>query len=132
MAKNIIEIIQEDDPSYDPLALALSKTPFVGRKLWEAATDRIYFDGYYGPINADEWKEQDGRKPYSVSEALKIVSKVLDNVEDYWEIQYCAGDETETVCTGHRDWNSKVDASEIKAALVSPWYKEIYGVGYPS
>lgn len=127
--KTVIGLIQEDDPSYDPLTPALEKAG-VSKELWEAATDRIYFDGYYGPVNPEEWKEQDGREPSRISEAINIVAKVLENVGDYWEIQYCAGDETETVCTGHRDWDSKVDASEIKRALI-PWYSTIYGVGYP-
>lgn len=117
MSKTIIQEIQDDDPSFDPLGLALKKTPFVSRKLWDAATDRVYFDGYYGPINPEEWKEQDGRKPYSVKEALKIIIRVLDNVERYY--------------VNDGEYEGYVDAGDIKAALVAPWYKEIYGQRYP-
>jgi hypothetical protein len=132
MNKNVIQRIQDEDPSYDPLAIALKKTPFVSRKLFDAAADRIYFDGYYGPVSSAEWEEQDGRKPYTVSKALIIVAKVLDNIEDYYEIEYCDEDETDTTCTGHRIWDSMVYADDIKAALVAPWYSEIYGTRYPT
>lgn len=114
--KSIIEEIQEDDPSYDPLEEALSKTHgYVSRKLWHAACDRVYYDGYYGPISSDDWKEQDGRKPYTVKEAIEILAKVLGYVEPYYD----------------DDRMVSVEASEIRAALV-PFYKEIYGVRYPS
>ena len=115
----VIDEIQNEDPSYDPLTYALIEAN-ISRKTWEAATDRVYFDGYYGPISASDWEEQDGREPYTVSEALKIISTVLDEVEDY-----------KTDYDVH-DWDYMVDASDIKAALVSPWFKEIYGYGYPS
>lgn len=134
--KSIIEEIQDDDPSFDPLALALAKTPFVGKKLWLAACDRVYFDGYYGPINPVEWKEQDGRKPYSVKEALEIIAKVLENVEDYRDTRYCGDpyfvvhdEEYGIECEGHLV--TIAEANDIKAALVEPWYREIYGVRFP-
>lgn len=141
MNKSLIAMIQEDDPSYDPLALALKKTPFVGFKLWQAACDRVYYDGYYGPINNLEWEEQDGRKPYSVKEAIRIIARVLANVEDVWEFEYCdtiqmqaefdesfEWDSCEN-CKGHRG-NKIASAEDIRADLV-PFYREIYGVGYP-
>lgn len=113
--KNIIEQIQDDDPSYDPLKQALSKVPFVGMKQWVAACDRVYMDGYYGPLNDEEWKEQDGREPSNVGDAIRLIAKVLDKVDDYGEYY----DEF------------YVESREIKAALV-PWYREIYGVRFPS
>lgn len=119
--KNIIEQIQEDDPSYDPLAIPLRRAHY-SRRMFNAACDRIYSDGYYGPINPQEWAEQDGRKPYYVSSALKIVAKVLQEVESYIDSE---------------DWASTgmdvryFDADDIRAALVSPWYQEIYGTRYP-
>lgn len=116
MHKNIIEQIQEDDPSFDPLGFALHKSKFT-KEQWNSATDRIYIDGYYGPINPSEWEEQDGRTPYSVGEALSIVAKILDEVEDY-RFQ-------------DDEWDTIVYAEDIKAALVHPWYKEIYGVRFP-
>lgn len=110
--KNIIEQIQDDDPSYDPLkrALVLSKTD---RDLWNAACSRVYSDGYYGPISPAEWEEQDGRKPYTVKEAIEVIKTVLNQVEPY-QIE-----------------NEVIDDSEIKAALI-PFWREIYGTGYPS
>lgn len=138
MSKTIIEIIQEDDPNWNPLTDALRKTPFIGPALWKAACDRVYMDGYYGPLSDSDWEEQDGRKPYSVSSAMKIIAKVLDNVEPYKVMQYCddlqfdpdvdENDLCEDECIGHE--TERIDASDIKAALI-PWYKEIYGVRFP-
>lgn len=127
--KSLIETIRENDPSYNPLtgALVLAK---VDRDTWNAACSRVYSDGYYGPISDEDWKEQDGRKPYSVKEAIKIIATVLANVEDYYEFEFCEPGSTDTNCAGHRIFDSKVDASVIRAELI-PFYKEIYGVGYP-
>jgi len=111
--QGVIEYIQAElDTEYDPLALALSKAK-ISKKTWLAACDRVYFDGYYGPVNDAEWKEQDGRKPYSVKAAMVTIAKVLDNVQDYRD-----------------DGDVIADAHEIRKELV-PWYREIYGVGYP-
>lgn len=112
--KNLIEQIQDEDPSFDPLGVALRRSHY-SRAIYNAACDRIYIDGYYGPVSATEWKEQDGRKPYYVSSALQIVGKVLSEVEDYGEY--------------YDDFY--VEADDIRAALVSPWFKEIYGTRYP-
>lgn len=117
MSKTIIDEIQDNDPSYDPLALALEKTPDVDKDLWKAATDRVYFDGYYGPLSPSDWEEQDGRKPYTLAEALTIIAKVLENVERYY--------------LNDGEYEGYIDASEIKAALIAPWFSEIYGQRYP-
>lgn len=112
--KSIIEYIQDDDPSFDPLSQALTESN-VNRDLWTAACDRVFTDGYYGPISNEEWKEQDGREPYSVKDAIEVLKKVLDKVDDY-------RDEDRSVIA---------DAHEIKKALV-PFWREIYGSSYPS
>jgi hypothetical protein len=130
MNKNIIGIIQENDPSYDPLALALTKSN-IERDTWRAACSRVYYDGYYGPISNEDWLEQDGREPSSVEEATNIIAHVLEKVESYYELEFCEEGTTDTVCTGHSNWDTKVNADEIRAALI-PFYKEIYGVGYPT
>src|SRR5574339_492524 len=140
--QELIHMIQADDPSYDPVALALKKTPFVGVDLFAAACDRVYFDGYYGPIDPVEWKEQDGRKLYTILAARKIIARVLANVEDYKDIQYC-GDpyyfnhsaeegynyENAHECQGHE--YGRVLAEDIRAEIVY-WWREIYPERYPS
>lgn len=102
-------------------------------------------DGYYGPLNDEEWREQDGREPSNVNEAIKVIANVLDKVEDVWTTEYCDNlrmqlEEDEDLseydfcevgeCKGHRT-DLMAPSSEIKAALV-PWYSQIYGERYPS
>lgn len=116
--KSIIEYIQDEDPSYDPLTQALAKLK-IDREDWKAANNRIYADGYFGPINQEEWEEQNpGWKSFTVKTAQEFVAKVLEEIGDYHEAGETPGD------------YFPVAASEIRAALV-PYYKEIYGVGYP-
>ena len=79
----LIARLQAEDPSFDPLALALAASG-VSREQFVAAHDRVTADGYFGPINDAEWLEQDGREPASVREALKVLSQVNDEVSDYW------------------------------------------------
>lgn len=114
MRSDILDEIQEWDPQYDPLEIALTKAN-VSKETWDAACDRVYFDGYYGPLKDTDWKEQDGRQPYSVKEALKIIATVLDGVDSWYN-------EVE-------GWN--IPEEEIRAALVSPWFREIYSYRYP-
>lgn len=112
---SVIEYIQNElNTEYNPLELALSKTK-ISKDTWNAACDRVYFDGYYGPISPSDWQEQDGREPYSVKEALQIIAFVLTEVDDYRE-----------------EGDIIADASDIRKELVSPWFKEIYGYGYPT
>jgi hypothetical protein len=80
--KTIIDYIQDDDPSYDPLEGGLARAN-VSRETFAAASDRVYFDGYYGPVSAEDWAEQDGREPAKVSDALGILAKVDNEIEDY-------------------------------------------------
>lgn len=128
--KNVVEIIQMNNPSYDPLGEALTASG-VSMDTWNAAGSRIYYDGYFGPLSDEDWKEQDGREPSNVKEAIAVVAKVLDKVESYYEFDFCEPGSTHTNCTGHRIWNTEVHSSEIKQALI-PFYKEIYGEKYPS
>jgi hypothetical protein len=135
MNKSIIEIIQDDDPSYNPLLPALEASN-ASVEDWNAAISRVYYDGYYGPVSNEEWAETHSfLRPFSVPEANEFIAKVLEEVDDYWDIEYCDEDDNEyghltTTCTGHRVWDSKINAGDIRAALV-PWYHNIYGTRYP-
>jgi hypothetical protein len=105
-------MIQDDYPSYNPLAIALRNSQ-IDESLLDAACDRVYIDGYYGPCSDQEWEETDGRKPYSVKEALGIMGQVYNEIEDF--TMYADGlDEYQ------------VDRSDIARALW-PWLIEIYG-----
>ncbi len=81
---SLIEQIQGEDPSYDPVALACEASG-VDRELFAAALDRVYVDGFHGPVSATDWREQDGREPSSVSEALAVLERVSDAADDYRE-----------------------------------------------
>lgn len=113
MFKSIIEQIQDEDPSYNPLTQALVKSG-VNRDKWNQACNRIYVDGYYGPVSTEEWAETNGFDPISVSEARNLVAKVLDKVENYLS-----------------PFGEFYPSEDIKAALV-PFYSQIYGERYPS
>jgi hypothetical protein len=114
--KSVIEMIQDENPSYDPIETAREKAG-ISKDLLTAAIDRVFYDGYFGPIRPDDWAIEDGRDPYTVAEALEIMRKVADNVEDYWD-----NDDEEFGF----DYNSRVDSYDIvKAAW--PFLTEIYG-----
>lgn len=116
MSKSITDQIRENDPSYFPIETARIAAG-ISKELLDAAVDRVYTDGYYGPISPDEWKEQDGRRPYTVSEALGIMGKVADEVEDYWD--------SEDGEFGF-DFNNRVDSRDIVKAEWK-FLIEIYG-----
>jgi hypothetical protein len=112
MNKSVIEMIQDDNPSYNPIEMAREKAN-IDAEVLDAALDRVYTDGYYGPISPREWEIGVGTNPSSVSVALDILSQVADNVEDYWD------SEDEWGCPA-------VDSRDIvKAAW--PFLTEIYG-----
>lgn len=108
---NLIDEIQANDPSFDPRISGARKAGISPETL-RAAEDRVYMDGYYGPFSDLEWDDTDGRKPSSVKEALAILEKVADNVEDYR--QYELGD------------GYVIDSRDIVKAMW-PWLVEIYG-----
>jgi len=113
----IIEQIQDEDPSFDPVALACHASG-VDRDRFAAALDRVYIDGFYGPVSAADWQQQDGREPSTVSEALRVLSTVSDDIDDYRETFY-GGDEVE--------WQEvTADASDIRREVFSA-VLEIYG-----
>jgi hypothetical protein len=114
--QTVIDQIREFHPSYNPIETARLAAG-ISEETLEAAVDRVYYDGYYGPIRPDEWKEQDGRQPYTVTEALDIMRKVADEVEDYWD-----NDDGEFGF----DFNSRVDSYDIVKANW-PFLIEIYG-----
>jgi hypothetical protein len=116
VSKSLIELIQDNDPSYNPIETARIAAG-IDVDTMNAAVDRVFYDGYYGPISPIDWEEEDGRKPYSVSEAIEILRNVAENVEDYWD-----KDDGEFGF----DYNSRVDSYDIvKDAW--PFLTEIYG-----
>ena len=114
--KSVVDQIRETNPSYDPLETAREKAGISVDTL-KAAINRVYYDGYYGPISPESWLEQDGREPSTVSGALDILAKVAENVEDYWD--------NEDGEFGF-DFNNLVDSTDI---VKSEWkfLIDIYG-----
>lgn len=133
MRKTILDEIRDEDPEWDPVPAALESAG-IDAETFKAAKDRIYCDGYHGPISAEDWREQDGREPATMGEALRIFKSVSDEIGDYTrrEFGYCQGpgdiheDDLES-CEGHEgDPELSVSARDIRAARW-PWYVEIYG-----
>lgn len=124
MATSIIAQIRNDDPSFDPLATALASAK-VSREKFDAAFDRVVVDGNFGPISPADWREQDGREPTTVSEALAILGRVSDEIDDYRSefTAYCplGGFDTCTEdpenCGGHTDYEIVATAEDIRRAV---------------
>ncbi len=117
----LIEHIQADDPCWDPVALACAGAG-VDREVFAAALDRVYADGFYGPVSEAEWREQDGREPFSVSRALRVLSEVSDAVDDCRETFWGEDEDGEEV-----EWEETVaEASDIRREVFAVVF-EIYG-----
>lgn len=137
MNKSVIEMIRDDDPSYDPLAQACESAG-ISKETAGAAYARVYYDGYYGPLNAADWREQDGRQPDNVPDALAVLRELADHVEDYkvTEYHYCCGShDTEEICgenfadcEGREYEGETFDSTDIVNAMW-PAIREIYGCG---
>lgn len=132
MAYDAIEWIRDNDPEYDPIAIACQAAG-IPRETAKAAADRVYCDGYYGPISADDWREQDGREPATVSDALEILKRLADAIPDYKveDLHMCGFSdddpcENPETCGGHPYEVGSVDAAEI-ADAAWPFVREIYG-----
>ena len=116
VSKSVIELIQDENPSYNPIESARLAAG-IKKDTLTAAVDRVFYDGYYGPISPASWEEEDGRKPYTVTEALDILRQVAENVEDYWD---------KNDGEFGFDFNSRVDSYDIVRAAW-PFLTEIYG-----
>ncbi len=118
---SLIQQIQGEDPSYDPVALACEQAG-VGRELFAAALDRVFVDGFYGPVSASDWRHQDGREPSSVADALAVLERVSGGVDDYRTTFYAENEDGDEV-----EWlESVADAADIRREVFSA-VLEIYG-----
>ncbi len=117
----IIQQIQADDPSFDPVAFACAKAG-IATEVFATALDRVYFGGFHGPVSASEWRQQDGREPSSVSDALAVLERVSDAIDDYRETFYGEDEDGDEV-----EWQETIaEASEIRREVLAPVF-EIYG-----
>ena len=117
----IIQQIQADDPSFDPVALACEKAS-IDREAFAGALDRVYFGGFHGPVSASEWRQKDGREPSSVSGALDVLGRVSEEIDDYRETFYAVDEDGDEV-----EWQETVaEASEIRREVFAAVF-EIYG-----
>ncbi len=94
--KSLIAQIQAEDPSYDPVTLACEKGG-VDAQVFAAALDRVYIDGYYGPVSSADWQEEDGREPSSVPGALAVLERVSAAIDGYREPFYGEDEDGEEV-----------------------------------
>ncbi len=118
---SLIEQIQGEDPSYDPVALACEQAG-VDREAFTAALDRVVVDGFYGPVRPADWRQQDGREPSSVSDALAVLERVSGHVEDYRATSFGEDEDGDEV-----EWQETVaEASDIRREVFAVVF-EIYG-----
>lgn len=124
--KGTVERIRDDDPSFDPVALACAAAA-IPRPLFFAALNRVFYDGYYGPVQPEAWIEAHDRGERAkavarVSEALSILARVSDEIDGYREICYAVDEDGSEV-----EWTEEVvSAEEIRRDLLAAVY-DIYG-----
>lgn len=100
----------------------------VEREKFQLAVNRVYFDGYFGPIPQEDWDEEDqGAKGLTVTEALKIVEDGMNAVSD---ISYYNPEHDYEYDGDDEDYqpqdNSVIEAKDLKRSLFK-FYYEIYG-----
>jgi hypothetical protein len=102
----------------------------VTKEVWEAAVSRVWYDGNYGPITAEDWVQADDtperRQVANLKDALKIVEKGMgagfDDIEFYNPDFESVGENEE----GFDIPNCVIDGDRIKKEVF--WfYHEIYG-----
>jgi hypothetical protein len=124
--KSTVERIREEDPSFDPAALACEAAG-IPRALYAAALNRVFYDGYYGPVSPEAWIEAHDEEEHAeavgrIADALAILAKVSDEIEGYHEIVFAVDDDGEEV-----EWTEEtVSAAEIRRDLLAAVY-DIYG-----
>ena len=125
--KSTVERIQDEDPSFDPAAYACEAAG-IARTLYAAAKNRVFYDGYYGPVSPEDWieshdeDEQHAEAVARVRDALAILQKVSDEVEGYRETFFDVDEDGDEV-----EWTEEtVPAEEIRRDLFAVVY-EIYG-----
>jgi len=125
--RSLINEIQGDDPSFDPVALACHASG-VDRRTFGRALSRVVYDGYYGPVSPSDWQEchEDGY-PFEVdvsrvSDALAILGRVSDAIDDYRETFFGEDDDGDEI-----QWQeTAADAADIRREVFSAVF-EIYG-----
>ena len=88
---SVLETIRESDTEYDPVVPACEAAG-IPRALFAAALNRVFLDGYYGPIRPEAWIEaHEGEEHVEevalTRHALVLLERVSDEIEGYHEIQ---------------------------------------------
>lgn len=100
----------------------------IDKELWLAAKNRVFADGYYGPIHSNEWIESGNCELVAdIDVALGIVREALGISFD--DIEY-VNPEYDTVIDNddYEIPNMMIDGRDIYREVFK-WHKEIYG-GY--
>lgn len=124
--KSTVERIRDDDPSFDP-ATSACVAARIPRALYAAALNRVFFDGYYGPVSPKAWIEANDEEEHAeavgrITDALAILRMVSDEIEGYHETCFVVEDDGEDL-----EWPEEtVSAAEIRRDLLSSVY-DIYG-----
>ena len=135
---SIIRKIQEEDPQYDPIPLAL-KNARVSRALFEFCENYIVFDGYFGPIGFKRMFEEASPKMRGLTPAetkdlkrakdsrgycLDVIRRVADEFLDYKEYTIATDDDGNE----YEELECAVTAREIAEDRFH-YVREIYGDG---
>jgi len=112
--RSVISEIQNEDPSYDPLALALSRAR-VSREEFQVAWSTVLWDGVYGPSGLDPGAP-------GVTASLEVLRAVRDAIDDYYELVYLGDDETgEPIERLELRCEAAVIARELFSPVIEIW-----------
>ena len=103
-----------------------AKQAGVTVKTLRSAMDRVYADGYYGPISTKDWIVQDGRRRVAnIKDALKIIKDAMNYIPDDIEYITMEGDWEEDE-DGNALPNTILEGKDIRDEVFG-FYYEIYG-----
>ena len=126
-----LKALSDEDPTgaeyiEDQYMKDAAKEAGVTVKKLRAAMDRVYADGYYGPISKQDWIRQDGRRGVAdIKVALKIVEDAMSYVPsdiEYFDPRF----EWEEDEDGNALPNAVISGEKIRDEVFS-FYYEIYG-----
>ena len=123
---SVLERIRESDTEYDPVVPACEAAG-IPRALFAAALNRVFLDGYYGPIRPEAWIEaHEGEEHLEevalTRHALVLLERVSDEIEGYRETFFGLDEDDEEV-----EWTEEtVSAEAIRREVFAVVY-DIYG-----
>ncbi len=122
---SVLDDIREYDPEYEPVDDACRKAA-IPRSLFAAALNRVFYDGYYGPVSAQAWIEASDEEEHAeavarTADALGILERVSDEIEGYRETFFVEQDGEEV------EWTQEsVSADDLRREVLAV-VLDVYG-----